>query len=62
MQMREHLVKNRLFSKYQSPYRKFFPTETALVKVKNDLLLTLDSTKSTFYFELDLLSAFDTRT
>ena len=40
-------------------YRKFFSTETALVKI-NDLLLKLDRTKSTFYIGLDLSAAFDT--
>ena len=49
MQMREHLEKNSFFSKYQSAYRKFFPTETALVKVTNNLLLNLDRAKSTLY-------------
>ena len=58
--MREHLEKNSLLSKYQSAYRKFFSTKTALAKVTNDLLLNLDRTKSTFYFGLDLSAAFDT--
>ena len=60
MQIRENLENNSLFSKYQSPYRKFFPTETALVKVTNDLLLNLDRRKSLFYIALDLSAAFDT--
>ena len=59
MQMGLHIVKNSLFSKYQSAYRKLFSTETALVKVTNDLLLNLDKTKSTF-FRLDLSAAFNT--
>ena len=60
MQMREHLEKKSLFSKYQSAYRKFFSTEAALVKVINDLLLNLNKTKCTFYIGLDLSAAVDT--
>ena len=37
-----------------------FSTETGLVNVTNDLLLSLDKTKSTFYFVVDLSAAFDT--
>ena len=59
--MREHLEKNSLLNKYRSAYRKFFSTETALAKATNDLLLTLDRTKSTFYIGLDLSAAFDTQ-
>ena len=59
MQMREHLEKNSLFSKYQSAYRKF-STETALNKVTNDLLLNLDRTKSIFHIGPYLSAAFDT--
>ena len=40
--------------------QEVFSTETALVKVTNDLLLNLDRTKSTFYIGLDLSAAFDT--
>ena len=60
MQMREHLEKNSLLSKCQSANRKVFSTETALIKVTNDLLLNLDSTKNTFYIRLDLSAAIDT--
>ena len=54
MQIREHLKYNILFSKYQSAYRKFFSTESALVKLTNDLRLNLDRTKALFI--LDLIS------
>ena len=60
IQMREHLEKNSLLSKYQIAYRKFFSPKTALAKVTNDLPLNLDRTKSTFYIGLDLSAAFDT--
>ena len=60
IQMRKHLEKNSLLSKYQSAKQEVFSTETALAKVTNDLLLSLDRTKSTFYIGLDLSAAFDT--
>ena len=60
MQVRELFERNSLFSKYQSAYKKFFSTETALIKVTNDFLPNLDRTKSTYYIGLDLSAAFDT--
>ena len=42
------------------PTGSFFSTETALVKVTNELLLNLNRTKSTFYIGFDLSAAFDT--
>ena len=36
--LNEHLVSNNLLEKYQSAYRKFHGTETALLKVQNDIL------------------------
>ena len=60
MQMREHLEKNSLFSKYQSAYRKLISTETAPFKVTKGLLLNLDWRKSTFCIGIDLSAAFDT--
>ena len=53
-------LKRSLFSKYQSACRKFFSSETALVKVTNCLRLNLERTKSSFYFGLDISAAFDT--
>ena len=43
----------------QSAYRKF-STETALLKVTNDILLNLELKKSTLYIGLELSAAFDT--
>ena len=55
----EDFLSYRPKRKYLRAYRKFFSTETALVKVTNDLPLNLDQTESTFYIELGLLAAFD---
>ena len=49
-QTHEHCTVNNLYPKNQSAYRKLHSTETALLRVKNDLLIVL----------LDLSSAFDT--
>ena len=59
-QLTEHLLKNSLFEPHQSGYRKFHNTETALVKITNDLLLSADERKVSILALLDLLAAFDT--
>ena len=46
-------------SKYQSAYRCSHSTETALLKVFNDLLCYLDESHSVMYIGLDLSAAFD---
>jgi predicted nucleotide-binding protein (sugar kinase/HSP70/actin superfamily) len=55
----EHVTKNQLQEKYQSAYRKFHSTETAL-KVQNDVLKFLDHGNVTVLVMLDLSAAFDT--
>ena len=59
-QITEHLSKNGLFEIHQSAYRKCHNTETALVKITNDLLLSADSKKVSVLALLDLSAAFDT--
>jgi hypothetical protein len=44
----------------QSSYKKHHSTETALVKIHNDLLLAMDSRKCVLLLLLDLSAAFDT--
>ena len=44
----------------QSTYRKFHSTESALLKVKNDILLNMNSQHVTLLVLLDLSAAFDT--
>ena len=44
----------------QSTYRQHHSTETALLKVKNDLLMPMDKGQVTLLVLLDLSSAFDT--
>ena len=55
-----HLEINSLLPPMQSAYRKNHSTETALLKIQNDLLLNMDKGKMSALILLDLSSAFDT--
>ena len=59
-QFLQHLESHRLLEPFQSAYRKFHSTETALLSVVNDLLHASDSDCVTILSLLDLSSAFDT--
>ncbi len=50
----------RLYEEYQSAYSKGCSTETALFKVKSDILSELDQNKIVLMAMLDLTAAFDT--
>ena len=55
-----HLRKNNLHVKWQSAYKKFHSTETALLRVSNDILCDIDKGKCVLLVLLDLSAAFDT--
>ena len=59
-QVYDHMVSNAIFPALQSSYRRFHSTETALIKVMNDILLTMNSQHVTMLILLDLRAAFDT--
>lgn len=59
-QLQDHLEKNNLSEVYQSAYRSGHSTETALLKVSNDILRAVDDGKATCLVLLDLSAAFDT--
>ena len=56
----EHLTVNNLHEEHQSAYRKLHSTETALVKVQNDILQSLDQNEVAVLVLLGLSAAFDT--
>ena len=58
--LNEHLINNSLFDPLQSAYRDKHSTETALIKVQNDILSALDTGSSAILLMLDLSAAFDT--
>ena len=58
-QLTEYLNVNNLFPKWQSAYRQYHSTETALVRLANDLLLSVDQGKMAILVSLDQSAAFD---
>jgi len=55
-----HLQTNNLHEDMQSAYRKYHSTETALLRVQNDILQAIDSQGAAILVLLDLSAAFDT--
>ncbi len=56
----DHLKQNKLIDPLQSAYKKFHSTETALLRVQNDILTDIDKKKVSLLVLLDLSAAFDT--
>ena len=59
-QLTGHLVANNLHGERQSAYRKHHSTETALLRVSNDILQSVDAHGEVILVLLDLTAAFDT--
>ena len=59
-QLIKHLDQNSLAEKFQSAYKQYHSTETALTRVHNDILMAMDKQKVSLLVMLDLSAAFDT--
>ena len=59
-QLKEHCALNKIDMYYQSAYKVNHSTETALMRVQNDLLKAVDSQGGAVLVLLDLSAAFDT--
>ena len=60
MQLTNHLASNHLTHKFQSAYRAGHSTETALLRILNDILTASDFSQVSTLTLLDLSAAFDT--
>ena len=59
-QIHTHMITHSLYPEFQSAYRKNHSTETALVRVMNDILMKMNTQEVTLLVMLDLSAAFDT--
>ena len=59
-QLNDYLTVNGLNEVFQSAYKKNHSSESALLRVTNDILRAIDDNSSTILLLLDLSSAFDT--
>ena len=60
LQVDNYMKRNDLYPSLQSAYRMNHSTETALLKVTNDILLNMNSQQTVLLVFLDLSAAFDT--
>ena len=60
IQLTDHVMAHHLDETFQSAYKNFHSTETALVRVQNDILCAIDNNESVILILLDLSAAFDT--
>ena len=58
--LKDHISQCSNFTQFQSAYRQYHSTETAMLKILNDVYTTADGQRSTCLVALDLSAAFDT--
>ena len=56
----DHVLHNNLQEKFQSACKPNHSTETALMRIQNDILMTPGNKRGVLLFLLDLTAAFDT--
>ena len=59
-QLHSHIKSSNTSNQYQSAYRRFHWSETALLKIHNNILASMDDSRVTVLTLLDLSTAFDT--
>ena len=59
-QTQHYLTSNKLYPKLQAAYQQSHSTETALIRVQNDILRAIDNKNEVILVLLDLSAAFDT--
>ena len=60
LQLNDHILRHHLDETFQSAYKAFHSSETALVRVHNDILTAIDNNNTVILLLLDLSAAFDT--
>jgi hypothetical protein len=60
LHLSKYLINNNLNQSLQSAYKSGHCTETALIRVKNDIMMLIDQGKPIILVLLDLSAAFDT--
>ena len=59
-QIQCHMINNNIFPQLQSGYCSHHSTETALLKVTNNLLMNMEESRVSLLLLLDLSAAIDT--
>ena len=59
-QLSDYLRDKDLEESFQSAYKRFHSTETALLRVQNDIICEIDNQKCVILLLLDMSAAFDT--
>ena len=60
VRLNKYLLDSNLIESRQSAYRTGHSTETALIRVKNDIMMAIDQSKAVVLVLLDLSAAFET--
>ena len=60
LQISDHVSFNQMFPEIKSANRKYHSTETALLRMRNDILVSMNKQQVTLLLFLDLSTAFDT--